>query len=308
MASAQAAALVATGLVISLVPTSVAAAAVGDIISIAGSGTSGDGGPATTAQLNAPVGVAVDAASNIDIVDTFTNRIRKVLVATAPSAPAKPSVVAGNASVAVAWSAPAAGGSAITGYTATATPGGAVCSTTGALSYTMSGLTNGTAYTVTVTATNAIGTSPASPASDPATPTAPTPPPPGGSGFKVSSPYRLFDTRSSEPDGAVTITKQSVTGGTILEVQMTGNAGIPTTGAGTVAMNVTVDQPTANGYITTYPCGTRPTASNLNYTADQTIANTVITPISDTGTVCFYAHGTTHLIADLTGWFPTVVT
>jgi hypothetical protein len=128
---------------------------------------------------------------------------------------------------------------------------------------------------------------------------------PTGQGPTSTGPNRLFDTRPDEPTGAITITKQAVTGGTILEAQLTGNAGIPTSGAGTVALNVTVDQPAANGYITVYPCGTRPLASNLNYTAGQTIANTVIAPLSNTGKVCFYAHGTTHLIADLTGWFPT---
>ena len=119
------------------------------------------------------------------------------------------------------------------------------------------------------------------------------------------TPARLFDTRPGEPAGAVTVAKQAVNGGTVLEVQLTGNAGIPTSGVGSVTLNVTVDQPTANGYITVYPCGTRPLASNLNYTTGQTIANTVITPVDTNGKVCFYAHGTTHLLADLTGWFPT---
>jgi len=50
---------------------------------------------------------------------------------------------------------------AVTGYTVTAAPGGATCTTAGALTCTVNGLTNGTTYTVTVTATNG-STSPAS--------------------------------------------------------------------------------------------------------------------------------------------------
>ena len=85
-----------------------------------------------------------------------------VTTADLPGAPIMAGVVAGNALVAVLFAPPLAnGGSAITGYTVTANPGGkTVIGTTSPL--TVTGLNNGTPYTFTVTATNAVGTSAAS--------------------------------------------------------------------------------------------------------------------------------------------------
>ena len=53
----------------------------GSISRVAGTGTQGfggDGGAATTAQLNSPTAVAPDAAGNLYIADTYNNRVRKV--------------------------------------------------------------------------------------------------------------------------------------------------------------------------------------------------------------------------------------
>jgi uncharacterized protein (TIGR03437 family) len=53
----------------------------GVITTVAGNGTrgsSGDNGPATSAQLNNPYGLAVDAAGNLYIADSSNNRIREV--------------------------------------------------------------------------------------------------------------------------------------------------------------------------------------------------------------------------------------
>ncbi len=53
----------------------------GEILSIAGDGTagySGDGGPAESARVNRPEGVAVDSAGNIYVADTGNNRIRMI--------------------------------------------------------------------------------------------------------------------------------------------------------------------------------------------------------------------------------------
>ena len=60
-------------------------AATGIITTVAGNGVSGyggDGGPATSASLYQPTGVAVDAAGNVFITDRGNNRVRKVDAAT----------------------------------------------------------------------------------------------------------------------------------------------------------------------------------------------------------------------------------
>lgn len=57
----------------------------GDITTIAGTGTqgfSGDGGPASAAELDSPQGLAIDTAGDIYIADTHNQRIRRVDAAT----------------------------------------------------------------------------------------------------------------------------------------------------------------------------------------------------------------------------------
>ena len=95
---------------------------------------------------------------------------------TVPGAPTGATATRGDAKATVTWTAPADdGGSAITGYTVTASPGGATAMATGAAitSAVVTGLTNGTSYTFTVHAANAVGAGPESAPSNTVTPQAP---------------------------------------------------------------------------------------------------------------------------------------
>ncbi|MDR6144022.1 hypothetical protein QE375_003576 [Microbacterium foliorum] len=127
---------------------------------------------------------------------------------TAPGAPTGASVALGDAVAQVSWMAPAEHGSSpVTGYTVTANPGGNSCATTGELTCRVTGLTNGTAYTFAVTATNETGTSPASAPSTPATPSFA----PGGTDTVSVSTNARAQCVSAKPSVAVyVLNKESV--------------------------------------------------------------------------------------------------
>ena len=113
------------------------------------------------------------ACSNTSGTCTVMMDAAKSVTATFTSPPAAPtSVVAqsSNAQASVTFSTPSStGGAAIVYYTVTASPGGQTI-TGSASPLVVTGLTNGTSYTFTVTATNSVGTSIASSVSNAATP------------------------------------------------------------------------------------------------------------------------------------------
>jgi hypothetical protein len=114
---------------------------------------------------------AIDGYSNRKGSTTLNWQFTVAPDPTAPSAPRNVRGSAGNQLATLYWDAPLNNGSRIvTTYTAISNPGSKTCTSTGALTCTVRGLTNDVAYTFSVTATNAIGTSAASTASDPVTP------------------------------------------------------------------------------------------------------------------------------------------
>lgn len=92
--------------------------------------------------------------------------------------------------------------------------------------------------------------------------------------------------------------------GTVTPIRVAGVAGVPADAAA-VAVNLTVTNPRAASYLTAFPCGgPPPLASNLNHRPDHTVAAAAIVPIGADGSICVFNDSATHLIVDLTGWFP----
>ncbi len=94
---------------------------------------------------------------------------------TVPNAPVIGTAIAGNAQATVTFTPGFNGGSQVLYYTAAANTGGVFATSTGSSSITVSGLTNNQAYSFTVTATNAAGTSASSSPSNTVTPLAAIP-------------------------------------------------------------------------------------------------------------------------------------
>lgn len=115
--------------------------------------------------------------------------------------------------------------------------------------------------------------------------------------FHAAGPQRLFDTRTASRSPG-----RLPADGTI-EVQMTGaDNGVPAN-AQAVMFNLTAVGADAKTYVTAYPCGTtRPLVSNLNPDAGDARPNTVVVPLSATGSVCFYSPVAVDLVADLAGY------
>src|SRR6185295_1329458 len=119
--------------------------------------------------------------------------------------------------------------------------------------------------------------------------------PPGASAYVPVSPYRILDT----PTGLGF--PQRISAGQNFTLTLTD---VPS-GSSAVVLNLTIDGPADDGFVTVYPTGVdRPNASSMNAdAAGVTIANLVTVPIGAGGTVDIFSQMSTDLVADVQGYY-----
>ncbi len=145
-----------------------------------------------------------------------------------PGAPTDVTAAAGNRKATVSFTAPTDnGGSPITGYIVTSNPGNVTTAGAGT-SITVTGLTNGTAYTFTVKAVNTAGNGPDSAATNAVTP------------YRPSSGGHSRDDTPSAPSTPANPTEPTKPGGTGVDILVNGKAETAATATTTEADDKTV--------------------------------------------------------------------
>ncbi len=123
----------------------------------------------------------------------------------------------------------------------------------------------------------------------------------GSGGFVGLTPTRALDTRVSGPCVGSEPRRLVIAGR--FGIPSNSNSGVP--GVSAVALNVTVTEPSAPGFVTVWPSGrTRPNASNLNYVAGLTVPNMVIVKVGSDGAINLMSNaGCPNIVVDVAGYF-----
>jgi hypothetical protein len=125
-----------------------------------------------------------------------------------------------------------------------------------------------------------------------------------GGQFTGLTPARILDSRFGQG------TTSAVGANGLIYVQVAGLGLVPamtaTVPPKAVVLNVTVTSTTAASFLTVYPsdAASRPTASDLNWTAGLTVPNLVVVKLGADGKIALYnLAGSTDVIADVVGWY-----
>lgn len=122
-----------------------------------------------------------------------------------------------------------------------------------------------------------------------------------GARYSALPPARVLDTRDGTGG-----TAGKVSGGQEIELNLSGAGGVPTASVSAVVLNVTATEASApDSFVTVYPGGARPLASNLNVVAGETVPNLVVARVSEGRVKLYNNAGSVHLVADVQGWYGT---
>ncbi len=126
--------------------------------------------------------------------------------------------------------------------------------------------------------------------------------------FSPITPARIFESRAAATiDGQQANVGKLVANAT-MQVRVGGRVGVPLDAA-VAALNITVVDPAAAGFVTVYPCGEpKPNASTVNFRAGQTVANLTLSKLGTDGKVCVVSDQATDLIVDVTAFAPQATT
>ena len=135
---------------------------------------------------------------------------------------------------------------------------------------------------------------------------------PNAGGYVPIVPFRVCDTRQVQSGVLQNQCNNSTSNSPIapngvINIQITGENTIPTSGVSAIAINITAISPTTpgGGYLTAYPQGgSKPNVSNVNFTSYQTVPNRAIVELSTSGQISIYNfNGYTNIAVDVVGYY-----
>jgi hypothetical protein len=119
-----------------------------------------------------------------------------------------------------------------------------------------------------------------------------------GAGIRPVAPVRIADSRSNLGIGG------AMWAGREAPISVRGVGGVPSSGVGTVIVNVAVVEPSERGWMTLFPGGTGyPGTANVNFDRGDVVSNLAVARVGADGTIIVRnATGSAHVVIDLVGW------